>query len=211
MKHIFFFLISLSIYAQDTIPTIKSVVALDKMNVVYRGFPNPISIAVNDAKSYKVYGNGVKQDEKGNYTLAPGLGLTTKVYVEITKIDNTVVVEEHEFRIKGIPTAILTLNDEFSTQLYLEFKLDELKNAKLGIKFIDLLIPFTPEVKQFCIKIPRYPTLTVKGNIFNEEVLRLLKKARKNDIILISDVRSNYMITDGLYKRTNPLIFKIIK
>ncbi|MEZ4786895.1 MAG: hypothetical protein R2790_03190 [Flavobacterium haoranii] len=34
------------------------------------GIANPISIAVNDAKSYKVYGNGVKQDDKGNYTLA---------------------------------------------------------------------------------------------------------------------------------------------
>lgn len=59
MKYILFLLFSISIYAQDTIPAAKSVVALDKMNVVYRGVPNPISIAVNNAKSYIIYGDGV--------------------------------------------------------------------------------------------------------------------------------------------------------
>lgn len=189
MKCVLFLFFSLSIYAQDTIPATKSVIALDKMNVVYRGISNPISIAVNDAKSYKVYGNGVSKDENGNYTLAPGSGLTTKVYIEITKNDDSVVVEEHEFRIKGIPSALITLNDDFSTQLHLEFKLENLKNAKLGIKFLDLLIPFNPEVIQFCIKVPRYPTLTIQGNIFNEQVFQLLKKARKNDIIVVFDIK----------------------
>ena len=211
MKYIIFLFFSFSFYAQDTIPATKSVIALDKMNVVYRGFPNPISIAVNDAKSFKIYGKGVNQDEKGNYFLSPGNGLTTKVYVEITKNDDTVVVEEHEFRIKGIPSAILTLNNEFSTQLYLEFKLNDLKNAKIGIKFLDLLIPFTPEVTQFCIKIPRFPTLTIQGNLFNEDVFKILKKARKNDIIVISDIRGNYMTSNALHKKISPLCFKIIK
>lgn len=211
MKHILFLLFSIAIYAQDTIPAAKSVIALDKMNVVYRGIANPISIAVNDAKSYKVYGNGVKQDENGNYFLSLGAGLTTKVYIEITNNDDTVIIEEHEFRIKGIPSAILTLNEEFSTQLFLEFSLDELNNGRLGIKFLDFLFPFNPEVTQFCIKVPRYPTLTIQGNLFNEDVFKLLKKARKNDIIVISDIRGNYMTSNALHKKISPLCFKIIK
>lgn len=59
MKYILFLLFSISIYPQDTIPTSKSVVALDKMNVVHRGVENPISIAVNNAKSYVISGKGV--------------------------------------------------------------------------------------------------------------------------------------------------------
>ncbi|MFM9989418.1 hypothetical protein [Flavobacterium sp.] len=44
-------LFSFSFYAQnDTIPVVKktnaSVVSADRMNVVYRGVPNPISIAL---------------------------------------------------------------------------------------------------------------------------------------------------------------------
>lgn len=212
MKHILFLLFSLSIYAQDTIPATKSVIGLDKMNVVYRGLRNPISIAVNDVKSYKVYGNGVNQDENNNYFLYPSFGFTTKVYVEITKNDDTVVVEEHEFIIKNIPLPTGTLNDEFSTQLYLEFKLDELNQARVGIKFIDLLIVnFHPEVTYFSIKVPKQPILLVEGDIFNNEVFELLKKARKNDIIVISDIRANYMTPNSTHKKISSIFFKIIK
>ncbi len=129
MKHILFLFFSLSIYAQDTIPASKSVIALDKMNVVYRGIYNPISIAVNDAKSYKVYGNGVKQDDKGNYFLSPGSGLTTKIYVEITKKDDSIVIEEYEFRIKGLPFPIATINDEYSTNGILVLSKASFKDA----------------------------------------------------------------------------------
>ena len=59
---LFIFIISFHSYAQDTIPAAKSVVALDKMNVVYRGVENPISIAVNNAKSYIISGKGVSKN-----------------------------------------------------------------------------------------------------------------------------------------------------
>lgn len=59
MKYILFLLFSISIYAQDTIPAAKSVIALDKINVVYRGVENPISIAVNNAKSYVISGKEI--------------------------------------------------------------------------------------------------------------------------------------------------------
>lgn len=36
------------------------------MNVVYRGVPNPISIAVNNAKTYVIYGNGVSKKRMEN-------------------------------------------------------------------------------------------------------------------------------------------------
>ncbi len=102
MKHILFFLFSISIYAQDTIPATKSVIALDKMNVVYRGVPNPISIAVNNVKSYVIYGDGVSKKEDGKYVIKPGSGNETKVFVEIENFDGSKVIEEHVFRIKGL-------------------------------------------------------------------------------------------------------------
>ncbi len=99
------------------------------MNVVYRGFRNPISIAVNDVKSYKVFGKGVEINENGNYFLSPGSGLTTKIYVEITKKDDSIVIEEHEFRIKGLPFPIATINDEYSTNGILVLSKASFKDA----------------------------------------------------------------------------------
>src|SRR5574343_400427 len=162
---IFLFFVTFSFFAQDTIPATKSVVALDKMNVVYRGVSNPISI----------------------------------------------VVEEHVFRIKGLPTPIGTLNGEYSTKGNLIFTLEEMKEAKIGIKYIDLLFDVKYEVTQFSIKISRLDTIIIDGNIISDDILELLKKVKKDDYILIRDIKTNYMFGDGLHKSIKPIIFQIIQ
>ena len=86
---VFFIFLSISFYAQnDSIVKLKqqlSVVSVDKMNVVYRGVPNPISIAVNNAKSYTISGDGVSF-QNGKYVLKPVSGTEAKVIVEINKL-----------------------------------------------------------------------------------------------------------------------------
>jgi len=209
MKYILFLLFSLPNNAQDTIPASKSVIALDKMNVVYRGVSNPISIAVNNAKSYVIYGNGVSKNDEGKYILRPGSGNETKIFVEIENFDGSKVVEEHVFRIKGLPAPIGTLNDEYSTKGNLIFTLKETREAKIGIKYINLLFDVKFEVTQFSIKIPRFDTITIEGNVIPDEVVELLKKVKKNDFILIRDIKTNYMFGDGFHKSIRPIIFQI--
>ena len=211
MKYILFLLFSLSIYAQDTIPAARSVVSLDKMNVVYRGVENSISIAVNNARSYVIYGNGVSKKEDGKYVLRPGSGNETTVFVEIEYFDGSKVIEEHVFRIKGLPAPIGTLNGEYSTKGNLIFTLEETREAKIGIKYIDLLFDVKFEVTQFSIKIPRFDTITIEGNVIPDEVVELLKKVKKNDFILIRDIKTNYMFGDGLHKSIRPIIFQIFQ
>ncbi|NHM03447.1 GldM family protein [Flavobacterium celericrescens] len=208
---IFLFFVTFSSFAQDTIPATKSVVALDKMNVVYCGVSNPISIAVNNAKSYVISGNGVSKNEDGSYVLRPGSGNETKVFVEIENFDGSKVVEEHVFRIKGLPTPIGTLNGEYSTKGNLIFTLEEMKEAKIGIKYIDLLFDVKYEVTQFSIKISRLDTIIIDGNIISDDILELLKKVKKDDYILIRDIKTNYMFGDGLHKSIKPIIFQIIQ
>jgi hypothetical protein len=211
MKYIFFLLFSLSIYAQDTIPASKSVIALDRMNVVYRGVPNPISISVNNAKSYVIYGNGVSKKDDGKYVLRPGSGSETKVFVEIENFDGSKVVEEHVFRIKGLPAPIGTLNGEYSTNGNLFFSLKVLEEAEVSFKFIDFLFPIDLNVTRFSIKVSNYPIVNIEGNKITSEVFNLLKKARKNDLIVISHIRAKYMEGDGFHKTIQPIIFQIVK
>ena len=157
-----------------------------------------------------MYGNGVKQDDKGNYTLAPGSGLTTKVYVEITKNDDSVVVEEHEFRIKDLPNLISTINNQFSTMGYLELTLDELKNAKIQIKLIDFLFPYSPKVYEFTVKIDENKFYVNKGDILSEEGFNFIKKANKKDIIKIIDVKWFFVGTTMSNKPSSKIKIKII-
>ena len=209
----FCFLFCLISSAQDTLVTSKkSVISLDKIKVVYRGFSNPISIAVNNAKSYFIYGNDVSKNEEGEYILSPGSGNETKVFVEIENYDGSKVVEEHVFRIINIPMHQTTINGNYSTfRSSLEFKIEELIDAEIGVKFIDFFF-ITCKVSHFNLKIPRHPSITIEGNTFTDEVIELLKKVRKNDFIIISNIKCNYIgITASCIKNPSPIVFKIVK
>ena len=207
---LFLFIICFHSYAQDTIPAAKSVVALDKMNVVYRGVENPISIAVNNAKSYVISGKGVLKKEDGSYVLLPGSGNETKIFVEIENFDGSKVVEEHVFRVLNIPMHQTTINGDYSTfRSSLEFKIEELIDAEIGVKFIDCFF-ITCEVSQFNLKVGSYPTIFIIGNKITPEALELIKKARKKDIILINQIKGKYSGFDGFIKNPRPIAFKII-
>lgn len=209
MKYILFLLFSISIYAQDTIPASKSVIALDKMNVVYQGVENPISIAVNDAKSYVVYGEGVSKNNEGKYVIRPHSVNEIKVFVEIENFDGSKVVEEHVYRVLPFGPHYFTIN-EIKDEGNLIFFIEDLKNAKIEAKIKDFLFPIDLEVKGFDIKFPRNKTITIEGFLFTDEVYELLKKARKNDIIIISNIRWKHEGLNGVFK-TSPLVFKVIK
>lgn len=217
MKKLFLILTLSSFYSfsQDSLQVKKpklSVIAADKLNVVYRGIENPISIAVKKAKSYTIYGDNVKQNEDGKYVIRPSIGLETKVFIEIINMDDSITIEEHVFRIKGLPSPIGTIKGEFSTQSSFELSIEELKDAEVGLKFIDFLFPFNFKVSQFNIKVPRFPTIVVTGNVITNEAYELLKKARKKDIIVISEIKTNYMMSENVcYKAITPITFKIIK
>ncbi len=209
---LFFIFYSIGIHAQDSIKkTYSSVISLDKVKVVYRGIDNPITIAVPNAKSYTVSGAGViATNEVGKYIVKAGSGKEMTFKVEIILNDDSVVVEEHVYQIKGLPAPTGTLNDEYTTKGYLEFTLDELKDAKVDIELIDFLFNVNLEATQFSIKVPRYPTIQIDGNTFTNEVMELLKKAKKKDFIVISNIKGNYMGINQLSKMPSPIVFKII-
>lgn len=206
---LFLFIIGFHSYAQDTIPAAKSVIALDNMNVVYQGVENPLSIAVDDVKSYIIYGDGVSKNKEGKYILRPGSGNETKVFVEIENFDGSKVIEEHVFRVLPFGTHYFTLNN-FRDNGNLVFYIEDLVNAKIGFEIENFLFPIDFEVLSFNIKVPGYKTLTIKGNSFTNEVYDLLKKARKKDIILISEIKCKNFGISGCFK-SSPIVFKIIK
>ncbi len=180
----------------DTIKDIKSklsVIGLDRMNVVYRGVPNPISIAVNNAKSYKITGVGVSQNEEGKYILLPGPGTETKVFVEIERLNGSKVVEEHSFRIKGLPKGLGTINGENCEHCIIEMSKKELLSAEISAIIPDFLFDYKPTVSQFNVKFfDKTPSIIVSGNTFNEEVKNRIMKSKKGTYFLISNIKKNY-------------------
>lgn len=211
-KAILIFLFSLSVYAQnDSIIGLEpklSVVSADKLNIVYRGVPNPISIAVNDAKGFKVSGNGISIDEKGKYILRPGTGKETSVIIEIEKFDGSVIVEEKVFRIKGLPIVIGTLNDENCLNCLILLKRVDIEKSIISTRMyeflmIDLESDFF-KVNSFEIEFSNGKIIQVEGNIFNKESQNAIKTLKKGEIFTIQSIKYGPP-TCGIKRRVLPI------
>ena len=207
MKKLFYLLfLPVFLLAQTNEKNKFSVIGLDRMNVVYRGIPNPISIAVNDAKSFKISGDGVVKTDEGKYIIRPGAGTETKVFVEIEKNDGSKVVEEHTFRIKGLPTISGTLNGKDSEVILIRNQINE---VIISTDFVGFLFDYNPnseffKVNSFEIKFSNNEIFKIIGNKFNKDSLYKISKLKKGDSFEINNINYGPPM-DGLKKRAFPI------
>lgn len=198
-KILLFLLFSISISAQkDSISVTNSklsVVSLDGLNVVYRGIPNPISVAVANAKSYKITGDGVMQTTKGKFAIKPKLANETKVVVEIEKQDSTFVTEEHIFRVKPLPTLALLVNKKgcINGDCTIDVPAKELLNAELSVKLIDFVLDYTITIQQFRLYLTNtngdtLASYDIKGNKIPEDVYEDILNNDKASLIIIHKI-----------------------
>lgn len=194
--NVIFLLCTLSFYGQnDTISVVKtsnsSVVSADKMNVVYRGLPNPISISVPNCKSFTAIGDGLYKNNDGSYQIVPRAGLETKFTIEIVLLDNSIKKEEHKFRIKNIPNLYGKINGLYCNQSILLMTRKELINAEISIGFPnDFVFEINFELKQFVVDILN-KFIVIEGNKFTNEVKDLINKLPINSRFKIIDLKSN--------------------
>lgn len=163
------------------------VISVDKLNVVYRGIQNPISIAVPNAKSFTVSGLGVKE-ENGKYFIVPGQGNEVIVTLEIILEDDSKVVEEHVFRIKNIPSPLGKINNRNCKDCIVLMKLSELENAEITVYLEDFIFDFKPQVSSFSIMLPNNKSIDIEGNTIDTDTYNKLKKLKKGSIFTIQKI-----------------------
>ncbi len=129
-----FFSFSLNVVAQKHSLVVDksniSVVSADKLNVVYRGVLNPISISVPNCKSFIASGIGLNKIVEGKYSLSPGPGLFSIIKLDIELNSGSKITEEHKFRIRGIKYIFAKINDRDNCEkCILEMTKEELYNS----------------------------------------------------------------------------------
>ena len=164
------------------------VISVDKLNVVYRGIQNPISIAVPNAKSFTVSGLGVKE-ENGKYFIVPGQGNEVIVTLEIILEDDSKVVEEHVFRIKNLKKHIARINNKNCQNCIVLMKKEELKDAEISFYLEDFLYDFLKlKVTSFDLFVSNKNKFHIEGNKITDEVYNKLIKLKKGKEILIYNI-----------------------
>jgi hypothetical protein len=193
-----------------------AVVSADKLNVVYRGVSNPISIAVTNCKSFTATGLGLNKISEGKYSLAPGQGLFSIIKVDIELNDGSKITEEHKFRIKGIKTCLAKINDKINCErCILEMTKEELFNStiRFGLPEDFLLDSDFSQTKinRFTVKFSN-KKIVLEGDKFNTDINYIIKKLKKGSIFLIYDIGYSFPGSENyLLPRLLPIKIMVVE
>jgi len=188
----------------------SAVISADKMNVVYRGVANPITISVPGVpdNAIKAVAPGMKKAKGlGKYSLSPGKGKEVKINVSATLPDGSPVSSSSVFRIKDIPAPAATARGQAGL---IKMPKTTIQKVTIGAGLPDFVFDLKLRVSGFSMKVPGSPTVIVKGTKMNGAAIRALGKARKGDQVTIFDVKAALVGNSGYYlKKVSPLIIQI--
>lgn len=173
------------------------VVSADKMNVVYRGLDNPISISLPGVadKDIKASAPGLQKVGAGKYLMRPKSGNTVKISVSAKLADGKTTTTSTDFRVKDIPAAMGSVRGQFGT---VRMPKSGLANTPIGAGLPDFLFDLDLQVTSFKVKVPGQLAIIVNGTQFNAAAKKALSKAKRGDMINIFDIKAQ--IKGNTYK-----------
>ncbi|WP_196889510.1 gliding motility protein GldM [Aureivirga sp. CE67] len=184
----------------------SAVISADKMNVVYRGLNNPMSISIPGLPDNKVNVSapGLKKGSgNGKYILNPGQGKEVKIVASGTLPSGKKVSSTSVFRIKNVPKPGATIRGQFDAI--------KLPKSSLEKATVEAMIPdFDFDVKlttnSFKIKIEGQNTILVNGNKLNAKAKKALKRAKPGSTVMIFGVKSKMAGGAIKVKEATPLV-----
>jgi gliding motility-associated protein GldM len=186
----------------------SATISADKMNVVYRGVANPMTISFAGVANNKVKASAPGMSgSDGKYVLKPGAGNTVMVTVSATLPDGKVVTDKKEFRIKGIPAPTGKIRGEVSAS----GSKSNLEVCTITADLIDFDFPVKAQVTQFTIKVPGQPSKVVSGSKMDAAAKSAIAKASKGDVVSIFDIKAKFVggAEGQLVKQISPCSFEI--
>ncbi len=187
----------------------SATISADKMNVVYRGVVNPMTISFAGITADKVTASapGLTSAGGGKYNMSPSSGNEVVINVTGTLPDGSKVSDKKSFRIKGIPGPTGTIRGETGV---VKGPKSNLEISTIGAKLEDFDFEVGLNVVGFNLKVTGQPTVVVSGNKLNAQCKSVLSKAGRGDQVTISEIKTK-LVGAGNYllPRTAPVIFEI--
>ncbi|MFT6748139.1 MAG: gliding motility-associated protein GldM [Flavobacterium sp.] len=178
-------------------------ISADKMNVVYRGLPNPMTISFAGISDNNVNASApglTKAGGNGKYFLNPGSGSEVTVSVTGKMSDGKSVSDKKMFRIKNIPAPAGAIAGTVGTVPGAKSRLEV---STVSAVLEDFLYDLKFRVTQFAFKVPGQATIIVNGDRVNAQCKAALARAGRGDQIIISDIKT-VLVGDGSGIKTKP-------
>ena len=186
-----------------------ALIAADKMNVVYRGVANPMSISIPGIPDNKVTASapGLSKRSASKYVMNPGKGRNVTITASGILPDGQKVSSRSEFRIKDIPRPAGSIRGETGSA---KMPRKNLEIATIGALLEDFDFDLNLKVSGFKFKVPGQPTVSVNGSKLDSRAISALKRAKRGDAVQIFDVNA-YITNNKSYKlkKVSPVIVEL--
>jgi len=168
----------------------SATIAADKMNVVYRGVQNPMTItfAGVDDSNVTASGKGLNRVKGSSYMMSPSTGKEVTINVNAKLPDGGAVSDNATFRIKDIPRPVGTMRNDDSGSL--KMTREAVGAAPVGAALPDFDFELNLRVDSFKFKAPGSATVLVQGTKLNDAARNALKKVKRGDVVQIFDIKA---------------------
>src|SRR5690606_11993441 len=188
----------------------SATISADKMNVVYRGVANSMTISFAGISDNNVSASAPglsKGSGVGKYVMNPGSGREVTINVSGTLPDGSKVSDKATFRIKDIPKPTGTISGQDGV---VKLPRNSVEIATIGAMLDDFDFELPIQVTSFKIKVPGQPSVDVNGTKLNSQAKNALRKARRGDAVQIFDIKAQIRGNSSYkLKGVSPVIVEI--
>ncbi len=184
-------------------------ISADKMNVVYRGVTNPMTISFAGIPDNKVtaIGTGLDRINGSKYSMNPGIGREVTIKVSGKLPDGQGVSDSQTFRIKDIPKPTGTVRGEDGA---ISMQRSALAISTIGAKLDDFDFDLPLSVSGFKFKVLGQPTINVSGSKLNSRAKAILAKAKRGSSVQIFNIQAKIKNNSSYrLKKVSPVIIEL--
>ncbi|QOW11702.1 gliding motility protein GldM [Kaistella flava (ex Peng et al. 2021)] len=185
-----------------------AILTADKMNVLYRGLPNPISGSILGADmsgiSLSAPGANVS-GSGGKWTVTPGGGSTVTLTISGRDPKGAVISQAFPFRIKSVPPPVGQIQGDYVVSM----PASSIPNQKVSVVMPDFDFPVSFTVNSFMFRVPGKAAMLVNGNSLSS-VGNLSKGLRAGDIAYVFNIKATATgLGDQALKQIPPVVINV--
>tara|TARA_R110002049_G_scaffold5204_2_gene36536 strand:+ start:999 stop:2561 length:1563 start_codon:yes stop_codon:yes gene_type:complete len=184
-------------------------ISADKMNVVYRGVKNPMTISFAGIADNNVNASaqGLSRVSGSRYIMDATTIKGREVTINVTgKIDGTTVGDKATFRIKDLPKPTGTVRGEDGS---VKMQRNSLEISTIGAKFEDFDFELPLNVTGFKFKVSGQPTVEVNGSKLDARAKQVLLKAKRGSDVQIFDIEAKASGVSVILKKVSPVFIEL--
>ena len=185
-----------------------AIVTADKMNVLYRGLPNPISGSIlgADMANISLSASGASvSGGGGKWIVTPGAGNAVTLTISGRDPKGGTISQAFPFRIKNVPPPVGQIQGSFVVAM----PASSIPNQKVSVVMPDFDFPVSFTVNSFMFRVPGKAGMLINGNSLGG-VAALTKNLRSGDIAYVYNISATATGLGGqALKQIPPVVINV--